>query len=79
LNILGFEDHGHVIAYIPSLKLSGYGETSHDAREMVLDVVLKDFLETITGLPEAAAQEEMNKLGWQKSNLPGEKFRSNKI
>lgn len=67
--VIGFEDHGHHIAYISSLNLSGYGNTPQEALEMLMKVVVSDFCENILSLPEYMITEEMEKLGWKRGKL----------
>ncbi|HXI01052.1 MAG TPA: hypothetical protein VNI52_12355 [Sphingobacteriaceae bacterium] len=67
--LMGFEDHGHHIVYIPSLNLSAYGATPEEAQAMMGDVVLEDFFETLFEQPENSIFDHLRKLGWQKSPL----------
>lgn len=63
VTLLMLEDHGHQIAYLPTLKLSAYGDTPEEAKAMLKEVVDEFFLDLVA-LPEYEAQQELTKLGW---------------
>ncbi len=65
--VFDFIDNGHHIAYMPSLNLSGYGDSEHEARQLLMDFVVKDFLEGLFTLSEHKINEELKKLGWERS------------
>lgn len=67
--ILEFEDHGHHIVYIPSLKLSSYGNTAEEAQKMMGDVVLEDFFENLFEQSENVIFDYLKNLGWSKSSI----------
>lgn len=69
LRLVEFIDNGYYIVYIPSLKLSAYGNSKQEAREMMGDVVLDDFFENLTAQPEIVALEFLKELGWKKSPI----------
>lgn len=67
--IIEFLDNGYFITYVPSLNVSSYGSTKAESREMMSDVVLKDFFENILSLPEHQIFSELKKLGWERSAM----------
>lgn len=64
--LIQFEDNGHFIAYIPSLNLSGYGDTEEEAINMLGDIVFEDFFENLFEQPENVIFEHLKKFGWTK-------------
>lgn len=64
LKVFDFMDHGYHIMYVPSLKLSAYGKTKEEARQMLSDVVLFDFFEQLINMAEGEAFQHLSRLGW---------------
>jgi hypothetical protein len=60
-----FESDGLQFVYVPSLNISGYGSNQEEAQEMV-NICIKDFIETLFSVNESIAIEEIKKLGWKK-------------
>ena len=56
-------DHGHQIAYMPALDMSGYGDTQGEALEMLAESVHDYFKEVIKLRPEDQ-MIELAKYGW---------------
>jgi hypothetical protein len=71
---VGFKDHQFHVAYIPSLDLSGYGETEKDALDMLYNQVMDDFFVTLFQLNESQISAELEKYGWKRSKLLRKKF-----
>lgn len=69
-----FMDHGHYIAYMPSLQLTGYGDNRKEAVDMLLDVVLDDFCENMLELPIEKANNLLSSLGWKRNKLFHKRF-----
>ena len=69
-----FMDNGHHIAYMPSLNLTGYGDSEEEAKELLMDHVVKDFLDGLFTLPKSQIVEELKKLGWEKSQFFDKEF-----
>ena len=68
LCVVQFMDHGHYISYMPSLNLTGYGDTPNEADKLLMDFVVKDFLEGLFSLEkDELIFDELKKLGWQRS------------
>ncbi len=63
-NTFYFEDHGHIIVYVPSMNLSAYGNTVEEAMDMLINVVIDDFFESIVRSSEGEAFQQLSKLGW---------------
>ncbi|WP_339707792.1 hypothetical protein [Algoriphagus aquimarinus] len=61
-----FANDGYEIAYIPSLNLSSYGTTKKEAVEM-LNVSLKDFMDTLLEAGESKGTDEIKSLGWKRN------------
>lgn len=62
------KDTNQYIIYIPSLEISGYGETKEKSEEMIHHA-LKDFCKYLTGLSSKDQKEELRKLGWRKHKI----------
>lgn len=73
VTLLMLEDHGHHIAYLPTLKLSAYGDTPEEAKAMLKEVIDEFFLDLVA-LPEYEAQQELTKLGWVRNSAFEKKF-----
>ena len=69
VNVADFIDHGHVVAYVPSLDISAYGPTRAEAFKMLFKEVLTDFFENLLKLPEAEVSRELAKHGWKRGSL----------
>lgn len=67
--IVEFKDHSHYIVYIPSLKLSAYGNSPEEARNMMGDIVLEDFFENLLAQSESVIFDHFKGLGWTKSTI----------
>jgi len=61
---IDFQNDGHHIVYIPSLKLSAYGPSLRDAIKMMTDIVIPDFCETLMSQPIATVLAELKSYGW---------------
>jgi hypothetical protein len=72
-----FMDHEHYVAYIPSLRLTGYGDNKKEAVDMLFDVVLDDFFENILELPLEKANGVLSSLGWKRNKFFHKKFSTN--
>ncbi|GAB2587821.1 hypothetical protein [Spirosoma areae] len=64
IHILSFMDNGYHINYAPALKLSSYGNSFDEAKDMMVDVVLPDFFQEMLNLAPVAVLEYLSKLGW---------------
>jgi len=70
-----FEDNGHHVAYVPSLRLSAYGATVEEAYEMLQAEILPDFADGILALKsESAVTQELGKYGWRRGTILRKKF-----
>lgn len=65
LRVVTFADGDFMIAYIPSLNLSGYGDTETEAADM-LEHVAKDYFAELIKLTEAQVMVELRQYGWQR-------------
>lgn len=59
-----WHDHGHAIAYLPSLDLSGYGPTFAEAVAM-LELAVSEYCEWAVYLPQKELDAELHRLGWE--------------
>lgn len=66
---MSFAADGWEFAYIPSLDLSAYGKTKKEALEM-LDVCLKDVMDTLLEAGEVPGADELKRIGREKSPNP---------
>lgn len=64
-----FPDDKYFVSYIPSLKLSAYGNTEEEALSMLFDDILDDFFKELFKLPEVKIREELDKCGWKKPTI----------
>ena len=62
VSVYTFREGDNVIAYCPSLDLSGYGRTQKEAKES-FGVVMKDYLDYCTS--EGTLHEDLISHGWQ--------------
>lgn len=69
-----FEDHGFKMLYIPALNLSAYGDTAEEARQMMNELVMPDFLTRLASLSKMAVFEYLSKLGWSAINRESTSF-----
>ena len=80
LNVYRFVDKDtrqHVI-YIPSLELSGYGETSDKATEMAKEA-LSEFLGSMLHRTSSEVMAELSDLGWKKNMFRNKDFSNHDI
>lgn len=75
LNAISFVDNEFQMVYIPSLNISGYGETIQEAKEMA-DEVMKDFSTRLLEQPESKALIVLNKYGWQRERVLKKRLRN---
>lgn len=68
LNGMLFVNEGFHINYIPSMNISGYGDTPQEAEDMVMES-LKDFFESLAKSDIKSGLKELEKLGWKKNSL----------
>jgi predicted adenine nucleotide alpha hydrolase (AANH) superfamily ATPase len=68
-----FESDGYRFVYVPSLNISGYGNSQEEAQEMV-NISIRDFLETLFSAGESKAYDEIKKLGWRKQKYSAKKY-----
>lgn len=64
---IDFQNDGFHIVYIPSLKLSAYGKNINEANQMMKDVILPDFCETLMNESIDRVLNELKKLGWNQN------------
>lgn len=74
LHVASFIDHGQHVAYMPSLKLSGYGATNDEAVQMLFEDVLDDMFHNLFALSQSEISKELAKYGWHKSSIPNKKY-----
>lgn len=49
-NVFHFMDHEHFISYMPSLNLSGYGDSYDEANDFLFKIVLDDYVNNLFSL-----------------------------
>ena len=76
INVAGFLDNGHQVAYIPSLKLSAYGPNKSEAMKMLVEEVVKDLFDNLFKLTESELGNELAKYGWQRRKIFTKEFRN---
>ncbi len=65
LRVFYIEDGKFMVAYIPGLELSGYGETKDQARSMLEEVII-DYFDTLINLKRDEITRELSQYGWEK-------------
>ncbi len=75
LSLLKYTDKetNQVIIYIPSLELTGYGETLEKAKEMIIFSV-DDLMKYWIDLPTEQLKMELSKAGWKQDRFLNKKF-----
>ena len=63
VNAIGFIEGNSHILYIPSLKLSSYGDSLEEARKMII-MVLNQFTKDLSVLNQDKAESMLADLGW---------------
>jgi len=76
IRVVEFKDHQFYVAYMPTLNLSGYGDTENEALDMLFKDVLMDFFEHLMKLSETEVTEELAKYGFMKSGYFKKRFTS---
>ncbi len=65
IKVFMIEDHGHKVAYIPSLDITGYGKSDKLAIDMLRDAI-GDYFGSLVKLSQKKIQAELKKYGWEK-------------
>lgn len=66
IKAIEFENDGYHIVYLPSLKISSYGKSKEEAEEMMREVVIKDFCETLMEQKLSKVLADLHSLGFKK-------------
>ncbi|MFC4213479.1 hypothetical protein ACFOWA_19960 [Pedobacter lithocola] len=66
---IDFQNDGFFIVYIPSLKLSAYGKSLNEAKEMMAKITIPDFCESLMDLPIEKVLIELKSLGWNSNSF----------
>jgi hypothetical protein len=72
--VVDFPDHGHHIAFIPSLRLSGYGANKEEAIDMLFKDAMDDMFDNLMNMPDAQLMKELEKFGWKRHRLFHKEF-----
>ncbi len=67
------KDTNHHVSYIPSLEISGYGNTRKEATEM-LHFSLDEYFDFLISYPETKTQKELRELGWLKNKIKNKDY-----
>lgn len=65
---MAFLEDGSTIFYIPSLRISAYGDNFDEAKQMAEEVV-DDFFKSLLNLGESEGTKKLIELGWKRSPL----------
>lgn len=68
-----FKDHDQVIAYIPSLDMSGYGTTEKEAEGMIT-VTVEEYFRSLLPQPLSVITQELLKYGWKQERYFNKRF-----
>ena len=77
LRILEFKDNDQVVVYLPSLMMSGYGNTREKARTM-LDHQMNEYGKALLDLSDSEIRNELGKYGWKKNQFFHKRFNHSK-
>ncbi len=67
------KDTRQIVIYIPSLELSGYGETEKEAEKMIR-FSLNEYCAYLLKLPQEKMIRELSGLGWTRSKIKAKDF-----
>jgi hypothetical protein len=75
LSLMRFKDKdtNQIIIFCPSLDITGYGDTSKKAGEM-LTFSIREYLDHLIKLPSKQIEAELNKFGWKKNRLSHKQY-----
>lgn len=74
VRVITLKDHQFYVALMPSLNLTGYGDTEKEAIDMLFEDVVMDFFQNLFKLPEAEISVELGKYGFKKSGFFKKRF-----
>ncbi|MET4083445.1 hypothetical protein ABIB40_003417 [Pedobacter sp. UYP30] len=66
---IDFQNDGFYIVYIPSLKLSAYGNSPEDAKDMMVKIIIPEFCESLMKLSISEALSELKNMGWNSNTF----------
>lgn len=66
-------DTNMIVVYLPSLELSGYGDTAAEAHELLKDSLDEWFIHLLTKTREEV-KKELNKFGWTQDQFRSKDF-----
>ena len=75
IRVYRIKDHDYIIQYIPSLNLSGYGDSEEDALKMLKEVV-RDYCENLVDLKPEMQEAELSKYGFKRERWKRKQFTS---
>jgi len=61
------------VSYVPSLEISGYGDTSEESMKMV-EFSINEFLKHLWSLSSKKREQELRDLGWEHHKLKNRDF-----
>src|SRR5206468_3977249 len=67
------KDTRQIVIYLPSLELSGYGETEKKARE-ILKFSMEEYFNFLLDMPLEKINSELSKLGWKHNRIKNKEF-----
>lgn len=73
--MMHFKDGDSHILYLPSLGISGYGDTPEEAHE-ILKISITEFTNELIKLPEHKMFEELRKFGWKRDKIFRKKMKN---
>lgn len=68
------EEDTHIV-YLPSLNMSGYGDTIEEAQEL-LNTSVGTYFKDLIRLPHYAIFKELQKYGWQRDSIFKKKMKN---
>jgi hypothetical protein len=76
ITVMNFVDHNHHICYIPTLKISSYGDTKKEALDRLIHEVIDDYFDNLFSLNKEQLDSELRRNGWLKNKLFSKRFLS---
>lgn len=68
LRTFSFQEGNTHIVYLPSVEISGYGDTIEEAHDLA-KITLNDFSQNLFKLPESKIYAVLRELGWERDRF----------
>lgn len=75
LKAVTFKEEEYIIVYVPSLRISGYGDTMEEAMDLA-KATFEDFCENLFSQPEHKVVSVLKELGWKQDKFLKKRMRN---